>query len=83
MDKDNKFEITWEDSKEYKLKKYSDMFSAIEELQSVKRIEELDLNSRNVKFFKEDDKTMVEIIREFESLPFVDFIKVIRKLEVR
>jgi len=82
MDKDNKFEISWEES-EHKLQKYSDMFSAIEELQCVKRIEELDWNSRNVKFFKEDDKTVMDVVKEFELLPFVNFIKVIRKLEVR
>jgi len=85
MDKDNKFEVQFEEKKDDKQKKlkYSEMWELVEAIEDVNRLEEFDLNGKRITFFRKDGAEQINLIKAFEGLPFIDWIKSFKKLEVR
>ena len=82
--KDDKIEIQYEEPKDDKPKmKYSEIWKAIEEVEGVDFVEELDTNAKRIVFFKEADYNRLELAKAFEQLPFVAFIKSMKKIELR
>ena len=85
--KDLKFEISFEEKKPKDgepRKAYSEMWEDIEKIEGIERIEDFDFNSKRVTAFKSEETIkLLKIVKAFEGLSFVDWVKSAKKCEVR
>lgn len=83
QERNNKFEIKFSENTS-KTFKYTEMWTLMESVEGIKRIEEFELKQGKVVFFRENEDTeLITILKKIEELPFVGLIENVKKLEVK
>ena len=82
--RDCKFQIDFiETTKDSDKMKYTQFFEALEQIDGVDKIEELDMGTKKITLWRKRDADILSIVKVIEDLACVGEIKLVKKLEVK